>query len=108
MYRRSDEVSPVPMAEGIERRTLTHGEAMLLVEFTIRGGAVFPEHDHPHEQTGYLRRGRGRLWIGEDVYDLVPGSSWSIPGGMRHRAEFYEDSVAVDVFHPVREDYLDE
>jgi len=30
----------------------------------------------------------------------------SIPGGVEHGAEVLEDSVAVEVFSPVREDYL--
>lgn len=95
------------MMEGITRRTLTFGESMLLVEFSIQAGAEFPEHRHPYEQTGYLCKGAGRLWIGEESFGLSPGSSWSIPADVPHKAQFSEDSVAIDVFSPVREDYLD-
>jgi len=106
MFRRSEEASPVEMLEGITRRTLTHGERMLLVEFTIRAGAVFPEHQHPYEQTGYLCKGSGRLWIAGEAFDLAPGASWNIPADAPHKAEFSEDSVALDIFSPVRRDYL--
>ncbi len=106
MFNRSADVDPVPMLEGIERRTLTHGDHMLLVEFTVRAGAVLPEHAHTYEQIGYLCKGAGKLWIGEECRQIVPGSSWCIPGNVPHRAEFSEDSIAVDIFHPVREDYL--
>jgi quercetin dioxygenase-like cupin family protein len=37
---------------------------------------------------------------------VLPGASWSIPGGVEHGGEFIEDSIAVEVFSPVREDYL--
>jgi quercetin dioxygenase-like cupin family protein len=107
MFRSSLEATPVEMAKGITRRTLTHGKLMLLVEFTIGAGAVFPEHAHPYEQIGYLCDGAGRLWIGEEMRMLTSGTSWCIPAGVPHRAEFTEDSVALDVFSPVREDYLD-
>jgi quercetin dioxygenase-like cupin family protein len=107
MFKTSQEAKPVEMMEGITRRTLTFGERMLLVEFTIRKGAVFPEHSHPYEQTGYLCKGAGRLWIGEEAFDLSPGSSWSIPADVSHKAEFSENSLALDIFSPVREDYLD-
>lgn len=95
------------MLEGIVRRTLAHGERTLLVEFTIRAGAVFPEHRHPYEQTGYLVSGAGRLWIAGEPHDLAPGASWSIPADAMHKAEFTEDSIALDIFSPVRPDYLD-
>ena len=39
---------------------------------------------------------------------MAPGDSWSIPGGMPHGAEVLEDSVAIEVFSPVRDDYLPE
>ena len=106
MFQKSADVKPVPMLEGIERRTLTYGDKMLLVEFTVRAGAVFPEHQHTYEQIGYLCKGSGRLWIGEECREIGPGSSWCIPGNVSHKAEFFEDSIALDIFHPVRKDYL--
>ena len=36
----------------------------------------------------------------------MPGDSWCIGGDVEHGAEILEDSVAVEVFSPVREDYL--
>jgi quercetin dioxygenase-like cupin family protein len=107
MFRNSQEAKPVEMMEGITRRTLTFGERMLLVEFSIRAGAVFPEHCHPFEQTGYLCRGEGRMWIDGKYFSLSPGSSWSIPADTLHKAEFFKDSLALDIFSPVREDYLE-
>ena len=108
MFKKSSEIKPVNMMEGVERKTLTRGKRMLLVEFSFRAGATVPEHKHLHEQTGYLCRGSGKLWIGDDAFELLPGSSWSIPPDAPHKAEFFEDSVAIDIFSPVREDYLDE
>jgi quercetin dioxygenase-like cupin family protein len=63
-------------------------------------------HAHPYEQTGYLVKGRIRLTIGADVHEVSPGDSWCISGGVLHGAEIIEESVAVEVFSPVREDYL--
>jgi mannose-6-phosphate isomerase-like protein (cupin superfamily) len=65
-----------------------------------------PRHAHPQEQTGYLISGRIRLSIGEESFDVEHGDSWCIPGNVEHQAEILEDSVAVEVFSPVREDYL--
>ena len=57
---------------------------------------------------GYLVSGRLRLTIGDDTHDVAPGDSWSIPGGVPTGAEMIVDAVAVEVFSPVREDYLPE
>ena len=91
---------------GIEQKTLVYGEKMLMVEFRLRRDASLPLHAHPHEQTGYLVKGRIRLTIGADVYEVLTGDSWCIPGGALHGAEIIEDSVAIEVFSPVRENYL--
>lgn len=92
--------------DGIEQRTLVHGDSTLMVEFRLQKDAVLPLHSHPHEQTGYLVTGQIRLTIDTDVHDVRPGDSWCIPGGVLHGAEIVSDSVAVEVFSPVREDYL--
>lgn len=94
------------MLPGIRRRTLSYGESTMMTEFRLRGGAVLPVHDHPHEQTGYLVTGRLRLTVDEETRDLAPGDSWSIPGGVAHGAVALADTVAVEVFSPVREDFL--
>ena len=92
--------------EGIRQKTLVYGDKTLMVEFLLQKGAALPRHTHPHEQIGYLVKGRIRLTIGDDVQDLAPGDSWCIPGGVLHGAEIVEDAVAVEVFSPVREEYL--
>ncbi|MFH2220492.1 MAG: cupin domain-containing protein [Pseudomonadota bacterium] len=77
-----------------------------MTEFLLEKGGVLPRHAHPHEQTGYLVKGRIRLSIGADEYDVRPGDSWCVPGGVEHGAVVVEDAVAVEVFSPVRKDYL--
>jgi quercetin dioxygenase-like cupin family protein len=91
---------------GIRRKTLSYGASTLMSEFRLRAGSPLPSHEHPQEQTGYLVSGRLRLTIGEETREVGPGDSWSIPGGVPHGAETLEDSVAVEVFSPVRADYL--
>ncbi len=95
-----------PVLSGIERKTLVHGEKTLMTEFRLRKGVMLPRHAHPHEQTGYLVAGRIRLSIGTEEHEVEAGDSWCIPGGVEHGAHILEDSVAIEVFSPVRDDYL--
>lgn len=94
---------PIP---GIRMKTLCWGERTLMTEFRLDAGSELPRHEHPHEQTGYLVSGRLLLSIGEERREVGPGDSWSIPGGERHGAHVLAQSVAVEVFSPVRKDYL--
>jgi quercetin dioxygenase-like cupin family protein len=91
---------------GIGQKTLVYGDKTLMVEFRLQTGAALPLHSHPHEQIGYLVKGRLRLTIGADIHEVLPGDSWCIPGDVLHCAEIIEESVAVEVFAPVREEYL--
>jgi quercetin dioxygenase-like cupin family protein len=92
--------------EKIRMKTLVFGEKTLMVEFHLARGANLPAHQHPHEQTGYLVSGRIDLTIDGVVHDVRPGDSWCIPADAPHKAVAHEESVALEVFAPVREDYL--
>lgn len=91
---------------GIRLKTLAFGEKTLFAEFRMHAASRLPAHAHPHEQTGYLVSGRIRLSIGPDTYEVGPGDCWCIPGDVMHSAEILEDSLAIEVFSPLREDYL--
>lgn len=91
--------------EGIRRKTMLDGAHTQLVEFKLAKGAVIPVHSHPQEQTGYLVSGRMILTIAGGDHEMRRGDSWTIPGGVEHGVKVSEDSVAIEVFSPVREDY---
>jgi len=92
--------------EGIDMKTLVWGEKSLLTRFHLTKGSLLPTHTHPHEQTGFMVSGKMKLFIDGNEFVTEPGDSWSIPGDVEHYAEIIEDSVAIEVFSPVREDYL--
>lgn len=91
---------------GVRRKTLCWGSETLMTEFRLEQGHALPRHAHPHEQTGYLVSGRLRFTIGDETREVAPGDSWCIPGDVEHGADVLEDAVAVEVFTPVREDFL--
>ncbi len=97
--------SPVEMLPGVVRRTLNEGERTMLCEIELARGSVVPLHTHPHEQIGYLSRGRLRFVIGDEERELHEGDSWCVPGDVPHMVTALEDSVAIDIFSPPRDDY---
>lgn len=108
MFQKSSAKGYTSTLPGIGLKTLVHGEKTLMTEFVLEKDRKLPKHSHPHEQTGYLVKGHIRLVVGTEEYDVMPGDSWCIPGNVEHGAQIIEDSVAIEVFSPVREDYLPE
>lgn len=106
MFVHHSEEDYVEALPGILRKTLAHGEKTLMVEFILAKGHDLPFHAHPNEQSGYLVKGHLRLTINGETFDVRPGDSWSIPMSVEHGAQTLEDSIAIEVFSPVRPDYL--
>ena len=106
MFRKATDDGFQRPLDGIEMKTLVHGEKTLMTTFRLTKGAQLPLHAHPHEQTGYLVSGRIRLHIDGKPFDCDPGDSWCISANVEHGADILEDAVAIEVFSPVREDYL--
>lgn len=94
---------PLP---GITQKTLVYGEKTLMVEFVLARGSNLPPHAHPYEQTGYLVKGHLRLSVAGEQTEAHAGDSWTIPMNAEHGAQALDHSVAVEVFSPVRKDYL--
>jgi quercetin dioxygenase-like cupin family protein len=91
---------------GVSIRT-SAGKEMLLSVVTFEPGGIVPDHSHPHEQMGFLVSGFLEFTIGGVCRRLGPGDQWRIPGGVSHRVIASNGpAVALDVFHPIREDYL--
>lgn len=101
------ELKPVDAFPGVVRRTLASGDKLTLVEIRLAPGAEVPEHTHPHEQAGHVASGRLRMRIGAVEHDLAPGDSYLIPGGAPHYVRAIDAATLIEVFSPVREDFVD-
>jgi len=106
MFKRTKSEGYTELVKGVHLKTLVYGEQTLLTEVRFEKGAVIPLHSHTHEQTGYMVSGRMDFLVDDAHIDAKPGDSWNIPGSVEHGATALEESVVVEVFSPVREDYL--
>jgi quercetin dioxygenase-like cupin family protein len=91
---------------GINFKTLVHGINTSLHEFKLSKGSIIPKHSHIHEQTGYMISGKMKFVLNDGEFLSEPGDSWCIPGNVDHEVHVLEDSVAIEVFSPVRQEYL--
>jgi quercetin dioxygenase-like cupin family protein len=105
--RGNDEARPVEMVPGVMRRSIVHGDRTSLHEIRIDKDAVVPLHTHPHEQIGYVASGRVVFELGGEKRELAAGDAYCVPGEVLHGVVALEDAVCIDVFSPVRTEYLD-
>jgi quercetin dioxygenase-like cupin family protein len=91
---------------GVNVATCTCEKLMMSVA-DFEPHAVVEEHSHPHEQVGIVLQGKAIFIIGGVEKTLGPGDLFRIPGNVRHKVIALDQPVkALDVFHPIREDYL--
>lgn len=94
------------MGPGVRRRVMAVGDSMLTQEVELEAGSVVDVHAHPHEQITYVVRGALAFWLGDKEVQVSAGQALVIPGNTPHGCRALSPTLAYDVFHPVREDYL--
>jgi quercetin dioxygenase-like cupin family protein len=87
-------------------RQVFHAENITVARIRLKKYAVVPEHSHANEQITMLERGALRFIINGEEKLLRGGEMMQIPPHAAHKVEALEDSVAVDLFSPVREDWI--
>lgn len=93
------------MSEAITRQLITGSEAML-ARIVLRKGAIVPMHSHRSEQFSIILEGALKFMIEGKEFVARAGDIVVIPSNVPHYAEALEDTVDLDVFAPVREDWL--
>jgi len=83
-----------------------HSENMTLAYWNIEDGAELPEHSHPHEQVTNLLEGTFELIIGGERKMVGPGEVAIIPSNVVHKGRAITACKIIDVFYPLREDYI--
>jgi quercetin dioxygenase-like cupin family protein len=87
-------------------RQVIHAANITVARIHLLQGAIVPEHRHPSEQITFLQQGKLRFTLDGEVCVLEAGEMLEIPPNVPHSVEVVEESVAVDVFAPVREDWI--
>jgi len=100
-------VEETNLGKGVTRKILASGGTMMTVQFAFEKGAVGTPHTHPHEQVGYVLRGRFELTLGNDRTILEAGDTYYVPSNCVHCVVALEDGVLLDVFTPQRQDFLE-
>ena len=96
----------VPMTDGVRRRTLAHGTAMMQMLVRLEAGSHLPEHRHPHTQIAHVVSGRLRFWVAGEAREVGAGESVYLDGDVPHAVDALEAALVLDTFSPPRADLL--
>ena len=94
--------------EGVKRQILGFDDRIMMVRASFEENAVGYIHSHPHSQVVYVESGVFDFTIGEETQRLHAGDGTYIPPDVDHGAVCIEKGVLLDVFSPMREDFLAE
>ena len=100
------DVAAVEMLPGIVRKTLAYSENMMVCEVRLTKGAVLPSHHHIHEQSSNIITGSVRYTVGDEERIVGAGDSVMIAADVPHAVVALEDTLAIDVFSPMRPEYI--
>jgi quercetin dioxygenase-like cupin family protein len=107
-FVKSEDVRSFTPEPGMVRQVLAHNPKLMLIRHFFEQGWVGAKHAHPHEQLVYVVQGKIRVEIaGRPAFDVSPGESFVVEGDVEHQAWALEESEVLDVFTPVREDYME-
>lgn len=95
-----------PAGEGVTRKILTYRDEVMMVRVRFEAGAVGPPHSHPHIQCSLVESGVFDVTIAGRTERLSAGDSFTVPCDAVHGAVNVEAGILIDVFTPMRRDFL--
>ena len=94
------------LGNGVKRKILAYGDALMQVEVHFEKGAVGAMHSHPHSQLTHVLSGAFEFTIGGEKRIVKKGDTlYKIPN-LEHGCVCLEEGVLLDTFSPYREDFL--
>ncbi len=94
------------VGDGVQRQIMGYDDKIMLVHVKFDKGSIGPIHDHYHSQVTYVQSGQFEVSINGEKKVLKGGDCFYIPPHAPHGAICLENGVLIDVFSPIREDFM--
>jgi quercetin dioxygenase-like cupin family protein len=105
-FARDGESEWEPAGDGVVRKILTYDAGIMMVRVRFEAGAAGPPHSHPHVQCSLIESGVFDITIAGRTERLSAGDSFLVPPNAIHDAVNVEPGILLDVFTPMREDFV--
>jgi len=96
----------VAVEKGIERKVMGYDDDLMMVKVRFETGSTGSLHKHIHTQITFIENGVFEVVIHSEKKILRKGDVFYVPSNILHGVECREAGVLIDVFHPVRKDFL--
>ena len=106
VHHRWSDVPAEQINATIARQYLT-GDRVTIARFDLKRGGVVGRHSHENEQVSIVLSGALLFRIDGSETTVRGGEVMQIPGNVAHEVEVLEDTIVIDVFSPVRQDWID-
>jgi quercetin dioxygenase-like cupin family protein len=103
---RWDELALEKVTEMISRKVIS-GEREMLAQSYLKRGAIVPMHAHESEQLTYVLQGALKFLVNGEEIVVREGEVLHIPAHVDHQAEALEDTFDLDVYSPLRRDWIE-
>src|SRR5262245_62582718 len=104
---RWDEIAVEKVTEMLSRKIVS-GDREMLAQVYLKRGCVVPMHSHESEQMTYILQGALKFLVGGEEITVAEGEVLHIPSWVEHQAEALDDTFSLDVFSPIRQDWLEQ
>jgi quercetin dioxygenase-like cupin family protein len=105
-HRDWSEIPIEKIGDGIERQMIW-GERLMVCRLRLAPHVVTAVHSHAHEQLTIVEAGRVLFTVDDRQHEASAGDVLYFPSGIRHGATMLDEEVVlIDIFSPVREDFL--
>lgn len=91
---------------GVKRKIMAWDDRLMMVKVQFDKGGVGPLHKHPHSQITHIESGIFEVEIDGRKKVLTTGDAFYIPPNVMHGAVCLEAGVLIDIFSPMREDFV--
>ena len=96
------------VGDGLTRQLFGYDDSIMMARVEFEVGAVGQVHSHVHSQVSYVESGEFDVFIDGETKRLGPGDGFFVRPNLDHGAVCRKAGVLLDVFSPVREDFLTE
>lgn len=94
--------------QGINKKVLAYDNNLMIVEVNFDSGSIGEVHHHEHEQIVYVKTGEFEFNVDGVYTKLDIGDSVYIPGNVPHGIKCINAGIILDVFTPMRKDFLNQ
>lgn len=102
----ADAIAWEDLGGGVRRKILGWNPDMMMTRVAFEAGAIGALHRHPHRQCAVVESGVFDVTIDGRTQRLSAGDGYIVPSNVLHGVVALEPGVLLDVFTPMREDFL--